>query len=112
MMMDVFTSPSMPFYKFGDIVFLEKISVNDWITFIQKRFSDTKKEIGTSDAKLIAELVECHPYYVQQLAQQAWLRSDEICTVLSFMKLLRTLCCIKYVFQALVDGLSNRQVNY
>ena len=25
LLMDVFTSPSMPFYKFGDIVFLEKI---------------------------------------------------------------------------------------
>ena len=34
MMMDVFTSPSMPFYKFGDIIFLSKISLNDWIPFI------------------------------------------------------------------------------
>ncbi len=112
MMMDVFTSPSMPFYKFGDIVFLEKISVNDWITFIQKRFSDTKKEIGTSDAKLIAELVECHPYYVQQLAQQAWLRSDEICTGAIIYEAFEDLVLqLSMLFQALVDGLSNRQVN-
>ena len=43
MMIDVFTAPSMPFYKFGDIIFLEKISLQDWVTFIQKRFSETGK---------------------------------------------------------------------
>ena len=31
MLMDVFSSPSMPFYKFGDILFLQKISKADWI---------------------------------------------------------------------------------
>jgi AAA+ ATPase superfamily predicted ATPase len=30
MMMDVFTKPSMPFYKFGDLIFLEKIKIQDW----------------------------------------------------------------------------------
>jgi len=113
MMMDVFTSPSMPFYKFGDIVFLEKILVNDWITFIQRRFSDTKKDIGPSDARLIAELVECHPYYVQQLAQQAWLRSDETCTDTIILEAFEDLVLqLSMLFQALVDGLSNSQVNF
>jgi hypothetical protein len=88
------------------------ISVNDWITFIQKRFSDTKKEIGTSGAKLIAELVECHPYYVQQLAQQTWLRSDEICTDAIIHEAFEGLVLqLSMLFQALVDGLSNSQVN-
>jgi len=112
MMMDVFSSPSMPFYKFGDIVFLEKISVDNWISFIQKRFSDTKKRIGTLDAKLIAELVECHPYYVQQLAQQVWLRSDEICANTIIHEAFEALVLqLSMLFQALTDGLSNSQVN-
>ena len=112
MMMDVFTSPSMPFYKFGDIIFLEKISVNDWITFIQKRFSDTKKEIEKSEASLIPELVECHPYYVQQLAQQAWLRTDQICTEAIIHEAFEDLLLqLSMLFQALIDGLSNSQVN-
>jgi hypothetical protein len=34
---------SMPFYKFGDLMFLEKIKKEDWIKFIVKRFKDTKK---------------------------------------------------------------------
>lgn len=46
MMMDVFTSPSMPFYKFGAMLFLEKIKEKDWIKFIAKRFKETGKEIG------------------------------------------------------------------
>ncbi len=112
MMMNVFTSPSMPFYKFGDILFLEKISMDNWIIFIQKRFSDTKKEIRSSDARLIAELVECHPYYVQQLAQQAWLRSDEICTNDIIYEAFGGLVLqLSMLFQALVDKLSNSQVN-
>ncbi|HOU02377.1 MAG: ATP-binding protein [Bacteroidales bacterium] len=112
MMMDVFTSPSMPFYKFGDILFLEKISLNDWITFIKKRFSDTKKEIGTTDAKLIAELAECHPYYVQQLAQQAWLRSYELCSSTIIHEAFEDIVLqLSMLFQALVDGLSNSQIN-
>ena len=112
MMMDVFTSPSMPFYKFGHIMFLEKISVKDWIKFIKKRFSDTKKEIGTSEARLIAELVESHPYYVQQLAQQAWLRSDAICTNSIVYEAFEDLVLqLSMLFQALIEGLSNSQVN-
>jgi len=33
MLMEVFSSPSMPFYKFGDLIFLEKIKEEKWITF-------------------------------------------------------------------------------
>ena len=73
MLMDVFTSSSMPFYKFGDILFLEKIHKDNWIPFICSRFEDTQKYINETNAALIADLAECHPYYVQQLAQQSWL---------------------------------------
>jgi len=39
MLSEFFTSPSMPFYKFGDILFLEKISSKYWQDFIKKRFA-------------------------------------------------------------------------
>jgi len=79
MLMDVFTSSSMPFYKFGNILFLEKIKEKDWIPFIKKKFLETGKTITTNEARTIAILVECHPYYVQQLAQQTWFRTKNIC---------------------------------
>ncbi|MCB0806735.1 MAG: ATPase, partial [Bacteroidales bacterium] len=36
MMMEVFASPSMPFYKFGDLMFLQKIPTEKWHPFIVK----------------------------------------------------------------------------
>jgi len=80
MLMDIFTSPSMPFYKFGDLMFLTKIGTSVWQDFITKRFQDTQKKISRENAKLIACLAENHPYYVQQLAQQSWLLCSKECT--------------------------------
>lgn len=79
MLMDIFTNSSMPFYKFGTIMFLEKIPTNIWQEFIVRRFSETNKKINEENAGLIAELVENHPYYVQQLAQQSWLLCKKTC---------------------------------
>ena len=79
MLLDIFTNPSMPFYKFGDLIFLEKIENSVWQNFIIKRFEETKKKISRENAKLIADLVENHPYYVQQLAQQSWLLCVKEC---------------------------------
>lgn len=79
MLLDIFSNPSMPFYKFGDLILLEKIKTADWVTFIQKRFTDTGKKIGKASATLIAQLADNHPYYVQQLAQQSWFRTDKKC---------------------------------
>lgn len=113
MMMDVFTSPSMPFYKFGDIIFLEKLTAPDLIKFIQKRFRDTGKSILKADAALICELTECHPYYAQQLAQQVWLQTNlkansEI-VMASHERLINQ---FSFFFQVQADSLSSPQINY
>lgn len=79
MMLNVFTNPSMPFYKFGDIIFLEKIDTRSWIDFIGKRFASTGKQIVEEQSEQIVKLADNHPYYVQQLAQQAWLRTEKKC---------------------------------
>ena len=44
-----------------------------------ERFSSTGKSITGTDAQMIVMLTDNHPYYVQQLAQQAWLRSIRKC---------------------------------
>lgn len=113
MLMDVFTSSSMPFYKFGDILFLEKIARESWIPFICSRFEDTQKYISESNAALVADLAECHPYYVQQLAQQSWFRTATDCSeeiignahegIVSQLSLL---------FQSKTEELSTPQVNF
>jgi hypothetical protein len=113
LLMDVFTSPSMPFYKFGNIIFLNKISLNDWILFIQKRFVDSGKKIGHNEAELIAGLTDCHPYYVQQLAQQSWLRTENICTKQIIEEAFHDLVLqLSMLFQNLTDGLNKTQLGF
>jgi hypothetical protein len=81
MMLDIFTNSSMPFYKFGNVIFLKKIETPYLVDFIGKRFADTGKSVTDEASHLIVELAENHPYYAQQLAQLSWLRTKEICTV-------------------------------
>lgn len=113
MMMDVFTSPQMPFYKFGDIIFLDKISPENWLPFIVQRFRITSKDIKPEAAGLIIKLTESHPYYVQQLAQQAWLRTKRMCNTKNVTEAHESLILqMSLLFQTLTDSLSNTQVNF
>ncbi|MCF8357544.1 MAG: ATP-binding protein [Prolixibacteraceae bacterium] len=112
MLIDVFTNSAMPFYKFGDIIFLQKIKKEDWIPFIIKRFADTGKKIHEKQAAMVSELADCHPYYVQQLAQQTWLRTDKECTDEIVLRAFEDLIDqLSLLFQTRTDELSQTQVN-
>ena len=80
MMLDVFTDSGKPFYKFGNLMFLQKIGTEHLVEFFKRRFEETGKRITEEAAVRIASLVDCHPYYAQQLAQLAWLRANKECT--------------------------------
>ncbi len=113
MLMEVFSSPSMPFYKFGDIIFLEKIMEKDWIDFIIKRFQETGKHIETDSAAMIANSCENHPYYVQQLAQQVWLRSSKNCKPEVIQEAFEDLIMqLSMLFQMLTDDLNMKQISF
>lgn len=112
MLMEVFASPSMPFYKFGDLMFLEKISSEDWQPFIAGRFKSTGKKIPKKLALRIAELMENHPYYVQQLAQLCWLRTEKETNDAVIDESLDSLIMqLSLLFQSLTESLSTTQVN-
>ena len=81
MMLEVFTDYSMPFYKFGDMMFLDKIKTPEWVVFICRRFKETGKNIDEDTCKEIISLTDNHPYYVQQLSQQVWLRTESMATL-------------------------------
>lgn len=113
MLMEVFTNPSMPFYKFGSLLFLEKIKKESWIPFICSRFEQTQKQIDQEGAALIADLAECHPYYVQQLAQQSWLRTHGICSTKTVVEAHRSIIDqLSLLFQSKTDELTNSQINF
>ena len=72
MMTDIFNNPSKPFYRFGDIVLLNKIREDKWVSFIMKSFKKTNKSIPKQLAKAIAQRMQNHSWYVQQLSHYTW----------------------------------------
>ncbi len=111
-MLDVFTNTSMPFYKFGDLVFLEKIDTSSWIKFISERFNATGKEIQPKDIQLITTLADNHPYYVQQLSQQAWLRTEKNCNDnIIFEAHTSIIEQISLLFTTITESLTTNQLN-
>jgi AAA+ ATPase superfamily predicted ATPase len=113
MLMDFFTRPSMPFYKFGDLLFLDKISERYWLPFIQQRFRSTGKNIGPAVAAHIAESMKNHPYFVQQLSQQAWLLTSKDCTIEIVDEAIETLLQQHhFLFQREVDQLTVLQIHF
>ncbi len=113
MMLDVFTNPSMPFYKFGDMIFLEKIDTASWIGFISERFSTTGKTISNKQAELIVRLADNHPYYVQQLSQQVWLRTENECHDVIVEQAHQSLVeQLSLLFATITETLSNSQISF
>jgi len=113
MLLDVFTNSSMPFYKFGDLMFLEKIDTEHWMRFIKRRFKDTGKTITSAEARMIASLADNHSYYVQQLAQQAWFRTFEICNTEIIKNALDMLVNqLSLLFINIIESLSTTQINF
>lgn len=77
---EIFTSYSMPFYRFGDLMYLDKIAESHWEKYITEQFAKTNKLISSELANQITSLVLLHPQYVQQLAQKVWICTDKEAT--------------------------------
>lgn len=75
LMTELFENSSYPFYKFGDLIFLDKISSEEWIKYITLRFEETGKKISDYIAAKICELTENQSNYVQQLSWILWVNS-------------------------------------
>lgn len=113
MLLDIFSNYEMPFYKFGDVMFLEKVSENNWVEYITLRFANTGKQIARETAAHLARRVECHPYYVQQLAQLAWLRTSDVCSKETVDDAFNSLVeQLSLLFSNIVDSLTARQINF
>jgi hypothetical protein len=103
----------MPFYKFGDILFLKKISREDWVKFITERFTATKKYISVELSGCIADTMQNHPYYTQQYSQQVWLRTEYECNEEILQTALTSLIDqLSLLFTNIIDSLNPRQINF
>lgn len=77
MMLDIFNNSSKPFYRFGDIIMLQKIERNEWVSFISEKFTGAGYKISNENAGKIADLMKNHPWYVQQLSHYTFMRTDD-----------------------------------
>lgn len=113
MMQNLFQSQSMPFYKFGDLFYLDKISREHFVKFIRSGFERTNKTIDIEAAGLIADSMENHSYYVQQLAHLTWQGSSRRAAVKDVNNAVNELLTYNAsLYQKEVDGISNTQINF
>ena len=80
LMNELFEKKSLPFYKFGDTIYLPKIGTPDWVSYICGRFEATGKRISKELAEKICRIVDNHSSYVQQLAWLVWMHTDGTAT--------------------------------
>jgi hypothetical protein len=113
MMTDIFNNPSKPFYRFGDIMLLQKIKREKWISFIIESFAKTKKEISPNLAELIPTLMQDHSWYVQQLAHYTWQKTKRKATKMEVQMAFSELIeANSPLYLREVEGLSLTQLNF
>ncbi len=84
MMMEIFNNSSKPFYKFGELIYLNRIKSDRLREYVQQAFRSTGKEISVEICNKIIDTVENHPYYLQQFARNIWLLSGKRVTDADF----------------------------
>ena len=109
----LFSKPSCPFYKFGDILFLQKIPTSYWSDFIMSRFAATGKSISKELTEEICAFVENHSSYVQQLSWIVWTKTEKTATreILEKSKT-ELLNQSSILFQNYIDELTGFQINF
>jgi len=71
LMQHMFTDKKSAFYHFGMIMYLEKISREEFAEFLSGRFRKITKK-SAEIAEDILNVTDSHPYYTQQLAWVVW----------------------------------------
>lgn len=113
LMNELFEKKSLPFYKFGDVMYLPKISSEYWIEYICERFAATGKLISKELASEICMKVDNHSSYVQQFAWLVWVQTDKIATQKNFDSAMEDLLDQNSIlFQRETENLSAYQMNF
>ena len=110
---ELFQSKRMPFYQFGDILYLEPIPTVEWIPFIQARFAQKDMLISEQHAAQICEIVHNHSSYVQQMAWNVMLNTDKQVTDDTIRMALQDLIAHNSaLYMQQIDGLTTYQMNF
>ena len=113
LMTKLFQNRRMPFYQFGEMMFLDKIPTTDWVPFICSRFERQGKQITEELAKRICETVEGNSSYVQQLAWNVLAETEQTTTEEDFCRGVDALLAqCSALFEEQLKGLTGYQLNF
>lgn len=112
MMEAFFDDSSKPFYKFGDIIYLQRIPVEYWVKYITDKFHHEGKSITAKQATWIVDQVEGNSSYVQQLSWYVFQRTTKSVNNDILAEALTELVeqCVD-VFEARTESLTAYQMN-
>lgn len=103
----------MPFYQFGEMMYLDKIPTDDWVSFVCHRFESGGKHISEELAKKICETVENYSSYVQQLAWNVYAETETETSLDDFNNGLEALFAqCSALFEQQIQGLTSYQLNF
>lgn len=113
LMENFFSNKSMPFFKFGDMMFLRKIDITEWVPFICRNFTLTGKSITQAQAERICKVTACQSSYVQQLSWITWYKAEETVLDRNIDSAIKDLLeQNKTFFQKEVEQLTELQYNF
>lgn len=111
MMLNIFNNANSPFYRFGQVIFMQKIAKEHWIPFIQQSFEKTGKSIPQKLAERICDTVSCHSWYLQQLCYFIWsFTAKEVTEDVFNLGLKQVLNINTPMFQNDTENLSSTQI--
>ena len=113
LMTNLFQNSKMPFYQFGEMMYLDKIPTADWVPFICSRFESQGKRISEELAQRICEIVDGNSSYVQQLAWNVLAETEQTATEEDFNHGVDALLAqCSALFEEQLKGMTGYQMNF
>jgi hypothetical protein len=113
LMNELFEKKSLPFYKFGDAIYLQKIPTADWVDYICGRFEATGKSTSPELAEKVCAAVDNHSSYVQQLAWLIWANTEKVAGEKEFEEAYKDILDQNTpLFEKQTENLSTYQMNF
>ena len=112
LMAKLFQSANMPFFHFGEMMFLQPIPVEDWVPYVQERFQGEGKSISEEMVRRICLTVRCQSSYVQQLSWNVLANTEDVVGDKQVdMGVEELIIQCSSLFLQQLDGLSTYQMN-
>ncbi len=110
---NLFQDRRMPFYHFGDIIFLQPIPTADWVAFVKDKFAQRGLGISQKLVEKMCDMVCNHSSYMQQLAWNVMINTEGEATDETLGEALTDMINQNSeIFLRQIEGLTSYQMNF